>query len=83
MVGAGPEWVRASAARRWWVLGPPLAVAHLIGSGLGLAVQAVAWRLFLADWYVAMVLVGPGFLYVLLAVALAQPLVGTVRGMQR
>ncbi len=83
LVGAGPDWVRASAARRWWVLAPPLAVAHLIGSGLGLAVQAVAWRLFLADWYVAMVLVGPGFLYVLLAVALAQPLVGTVRGMQR
>jgi hypothetical protein len=41
------------------------------------------YRLFMADWYIALVLIGPGFLYVSLAAALSLRFSEGLRELQR
>jgi hypothetical protein len=48
-----------------------------------MVLHVVLYRLFLAPWYVAGVLIGPGFLYVLLACAVALPFADSLRKIQR
>ncbi len=56
-----------------------LAPAALFTAATALAVHVAAYRLFYADWYVAMVLLGPSFLYVFGACALAVPFADALR----
>ena len=52
-------------------LGLGLAVGSLAGTAASLVLHAALFRLYFAPWYVAMVLAGPGFLYVLAAAGVA------------
>lgn len=72
----GPFW-------RWLRLGLALALASVATSATGMVLHVVLYRLFLAPWYVAGVLIGPGFLYVLLACAVALPFADSLRKIQR
>ncbi len=72
----GPFW-------RWLRLGLALALASAASSATGMVLHVVLYRLFLAPWYVAGVLLGPGFAYVLLACAVALPFADSLRRIQR
>ena len=76
-------WRDSGAVARWLRLAAGFGAASIATSATGLVLHVVLYRLFLADWYVAMVLVGPGFLYVVLACALAVPFADSLRRIQR
>jgi len=78
-----PSWRDAGPFSRWLRLASGFGVASLLSSATGLALHMVLFRLFYADWYVAMVLGGPGFLYVILACAVAVPFADSLRRVQR
>ena len=48
-----------------------LGVANVCATATALVVSVVAYRLYFADWYVALILALPGFAYVVLGCALA------------
>ena len=75
----GTGWRDRSARERWWRLGLGLGLANVAGMATGLAVAAVVYRLYYAPWYVAMLLAGPGFLYVLAGARVAVVLATSVR----
>lgn len=77
------SWRDEPAFSRWLRLAGGLGIASFLSSATGLALHMVLFRLFYADWYVAMVLGGPGFLYVLLACAVAVPFADSLRKVQR
>ncbi|MFT5582720.1 MAG: hypothetical protein ACI9VR_000296 [Cognaticolwellia sp.] len=77
------SWLDAGPAARWLRLGLALALASVASSATGMVLHVVLYRLFLAPWYVAGVLIGPGFLYVLLACAAALPFADSLRKIQR
>ena len=68
---------------RWLRLTAALGGASAATNATGLILHVTLYRLFLADWYVAMVILGPGFLYVALAVAVAVPFADSLRRIQR
>lgn len=76
-------WLDAGPTARWLRLGLALALASVASSATGMVLHVVLYRLFLAPWYVAGVLIGPGFLYVLLACAVALPFADSLRRIQR
>lgn len=57
-----------------------LGVANVCATATALVVSVVAYRLYFADWYVALILALPGFAYVVLGCALA---VGFAAGLRR
>lgn len=67
----GEAWREAPRMRRVIRLGLGLAVGSLTGTAASLVLHAAMFRLYFAPWYVAMVLIGPGFLYVLAAAGIA------------
>ena len=77
------SWLDAGPTARWLRLGLALALASVASSATGMVLHVVLYRLFLAPWYVAGVLIGPGFLYVLLACAVALPFADSLRRIQR
>ena len=76
-------WREQSAVARWVRLSLGFGVASVLTSATGLVLHVTLYRLFFADWYVAMLLIGPGFLYVVLACALAVPFAESLRRIQR
>jgi len=56
-----------------------LGLANLCATATGLAVSVVLYRLFLADWYVVLILALPGFLYVLVGTWLAVDFAGALK----
>ena len=78
-----PGWREQAAVLRWLRLSAAFGIASVLTSATGLVLHVTLYRLFLADWYVAMVLVGPGFLYVVAACALAVPFSESLRRIQR
>lgn len=72
-------WRDAPPFRRWLRLFLGLAPANVLQAATGIVVHVVMYRLFFADWYVALVLIGPSFLYVALACALAVPFADSLR----
>lgn len=72
-------WRDGSAFVRWLRLSIGLGGASVAAMACGLALQVVLYRLWLAPWYVAALLVGPAFLYVIVAVALAVPFADSLR----
>lgn len=60
-----------SRAGRWLRLGLGLGLASAVGTATGLTLQSALYRLSYADWYVVMIVLFPGFLYVLAASGVA------------
>jgi hypothetical protein len=78
-----PRWRDGAAVSRFLRLVTGFGLASLLSSATGLALHMVLFRLFYADWYVAMILLGPGFLYVVAACAVAVPFAASLRKVQR
>ncbi len=76
-------WQGEAALRRWLRLATGFGVASVLSTASGMAIHMVLYRLFYADWYVALVVGGPGFLYVLVACAIAVPFAASLREVQR
>ncbi len=74
-----PGWTRESPLRQWSRLALSLGVGGLCASATALALHMVLYRLFYADWYIAMVLALPGFAYPLVACAIAVPFASALR----
>jgi hypothetical protein len=74
-----PEWRDGTGTARWLRLSLGLAPAHALTTGLALVGHMVFFRLFLADWYIAMVMLLPGFIYVLIAAGFATRLSDSLR----
>jgi len=72
------RWLDEGRVARWVRMSLGFGVANALSVAAGLVVTVVLYRLFLADWYVAMMLLLPGFLYVVagcwLAVRFAESL---------
>ena len=77
------DWVDGPPGARWLRLSAAFASTSLITGVTGIAVSMVLYRLFYADWFIAMLLGGPGFLYVLVACWLAVPFADSLRQVQR
>jgi hypothetical protein len=67
----GAGWLQGSRTEQWIRLSVGLGLSNLCATATGLAISVVLYRLFLADWYVALILALPGFLYVLIGTWLA------------
>ncbi len=76
-------WPDGSRMTRWLRLGLGFGAASLLSAATMLVLQVVLYRLFLAPWYVALVLAGPSFLYVLVGCGLALPFAEGLRRIQR
>lgn len=74
-----PAWRDGSPLARWVRLASALAPATAATAACAMAVHVAAFRLFYADWYVAMVLIGPSFLYMIAACAIAAPFADSLR----
>jgi hypothetical protein len=75
----GGAWRDQSRRLRWLRLALGMGLASVLSQAAGLVLQVVLYRLFLADWYVALVLALPGLLYPMLAAALAVPFAESLR----
>jgi len=75
----GSGWLRGSRLEQWIRLSVGLGLSNLCATATGLAVSVVLYRFFLADWYVALILILPGFLYVLVGTWLAVDFAGALR----
>jgi hypothetical protein len=73
------EWTDDPPLARWFRLGVGFGGASLLSSMTGLVVAMVMYRLYYAGWYVTAVLLGPGFLYVLIACALGTSFATSLR----
>jgi len=82
-LSGGEAWTRQARPARWLRLSLGLGAAQLAGSATGVALHMTLYRLFMADWYIALVLIGPGFLYVSLAAALSLRFSEGLRELQR
>ncbi len=79
----GRGWLSESARRRWLRLSLGFGSANLLGTASSLVLQMVLYRLYFADWFVALLLAGPGAAYVGLACAFAVPFADSMRQVQR
>ena len=67
----GTSWLDRPRATRLLVVTLGFSLAAVCSAATGLVLHVVLYRLFLAPWYVAMILLGPNLLYVALACWLA------------
>lgn len=72
-------WRDEGAVRRWARLSVAFGLANLCTTLGGLWMHIVLFRLYFADWYLALQALGPGFLYVVIACALAVPFAASLR----
>ena len=75
----GAGWLSGGRAAQWVRLSVGLGLSNLCATATGLAISVVLYRLFLADWYVALILLLPGFLYVLIGTWLAVDFAAALR----
>lgn len=75
----GGAWRDAPPFLRWVRLSIAFGGAGASTTLSGLCLHIVLYRLYFADWYIAMQVLGPGFLYVLVACALAVPFAASLR----
>lgn len=76
-------WVDGPPFWRWARLAFGLGFASLCSNAAALALFATLYRLWYAGWYAALVLGGPGFLYPVIACALAVPFADSLRRIAR
>lgn len=67
----GGAWRNDPRWKRVLRLGAGLSIGSLAGTAASLVLHAALFRLYFADWYVIMVLAGPGFTYVMFASGVA------------
>lgn len=79
----GTGWLREAPAWQWLRLSLGFGMASVATTATGIVLHAVLYRLFFATWYIAMLLIGPGFLYVLFACGFAVPFAASLRRIQR
>jgi hypothetical protein len=75
-------WLDESVLARWIRLGTAFSVASVMTTLTGLAMAMVLYRLYYRPWYVAAVLIGPGFLYVWLACGLGTRFAHSLRAVE-
>ena len=75
-------WREERPFLRWVRLSTAFGGASLLASATGLAAAVVLYRLFLAQWYVVMILALPGFLYVLVACWVAVGFADSLRAVE-
>ena len=76
------SWRDESEGRRWRRLALGFVPPAVINGAVGLITAAVLYRLYYADWYVALMLLLPGLLYTLLACRLALGFAASLRKVQ-
>jgi len=74
-----PDWPDASPRVRWLRLATAFGGASFCTTLVGLWMHMVLYRLYFADWYLALQALVPGFLYVLVACALTVPFADALR----
>jgi hypothetical protein len=75
----GGEWRYGSNFKIWVRVSLGFGLANLLTAASGLVLAVVLYRFYFAPWYVAMILLGPGFLYVFLGCAVAVPFAKSLR----
>ena len=78
-----PSWRDEPRLRRWARLAAALCCAEVVSEATSLMLSVALYRLFLADWYVVMMLLGPALGYTAVACALAVPFAESLRRIQR
>mgnify|MGYP000678111453 CR=1 FL=1 len=76
-------WRDAGQFARWVRLALALSTSSIICDAVTFAVNMVLFRLYFADWYIALFLLGPGWAYVLVACMVAVPFAHSLRQVQR
>lgn len=79
----GRAWLTQGPWARWLRLTLAFGGASVLANATALILHMTLYRLFYADWYIALLLGGPGFLYVALACAVAVPFADSLRRVQR
>ena len=69
----GGDWRRSGLFAQWLRLSAGFGLASVASVASSLVLQALLYRLYFADAYVLALLLLPGFVYVLVALALALP----------
>ena len=75
----GDGWLSGSRLGQWVRLSVGLGLSNVCATATGLAVSVVLYRLFLADWYVFLILALPGFLYVVIGARFAVDFAGALK----
>jgi len=78
----GGAWRDGSRFSRWLRLSVAIGGANVVSAAAGYLSSIVLYRLFLADWYLALMLVFPGFLYVVFGCWLAVDFADALRRVQ-
>lgn len=78
-----PGWREEGPLRRWLRLSLALGLASVLSSATGMVLSVTLYRLYLAGWYIALMLALPGFLYVLIGAALSLPVAARLREIRR
>lgn len=75
----GGAWRDEPLGRRWLRLSVGFAGASVLTTLTGLWLHVILFRLFYADWYVAMQVIGPGLLYTVAACRIGAEFAATLR----
>jgi hypothetical protein len=78
-----PSWRDERPLKRWARLAGALCCAEVVSEATSLMLSVALYRLFLADWYIGMMLLGPALGYTALACAFAVPFAESLRRIQR
>jgi hypothetical protein len=73
------RWREQRVLLRWARLAGALGLSSLLSQASGLVLSVVLYRLFLADWYIGLMLALPGLLYPVIACAVAIPVADGLR----
>jgi hypothetical protein len=75
----GGAWRQGSNLAVWLRVSLGFGLANLLITASGLVLSVVLYRFYFAPWYVAMILLGPGFIYVFFGCAVAVPFAKSLR----
>jgi len=73
------RWTQSSMFKTWIRFSLALGFASILSGACGLVLAVVLYRFFFAPWYIAMVLIGPCFLYVIAGCGIAVPFARSLR----
>ena len=76
-------WRDEAFFARWLRLSLAFGIASACTSAVGLVLHMTLYRLFFADWYIALLIALPGFVYVAIAMGVAVPFAASLRRVAR
>jgi hypothetical protein len=76
-------WRDEAPWARWLRLSLAFGIASACTSAVGLVLHMTLYRLYFADWYIALLIALPGFLYVAVAMLVAVPFAASLRRVAR